>query len=76
MGRQEWQEMTPKTIICARELPSGEQCEALAVITSIQYVYDQQPSIGKRDDQILREIHYRVVCPFCGERTIIDSEEP
>jgi hypothetical protein len=65
--------VTPRPVKCGKALPDGSECREFATVTSSQYVYDRQPTIGGEPDYTLKEIHYNAVCPKCGDRKIVES---
>ena len=65
--------MMPRPIQCAADLADGTKCDQSATVTKIHYVYDRQPVGGEPDGYNLNEIHYSVVCPNCGQRTLIEK---
>jgi len=65
--------VTLRPIKCGADLPDGTKCNKFATVTNTRYVYDRQPTIGGRPDYNLKEIHYRAVCPKCGERKVVES---
>lgn len=67
--------MMPRPIKCAAELPDGSKCDEFAIVTNIQYLYDRQPIGGEPDGYNLNEIHYKAVCPKCGERTLVEKPD-
>jgi hypothetical protein len=65
--------VTPRPIKCGADLPDGTKCKEFATVMNTQYVYDRQPVAGDHPDYKLKEIHYRAVCPKCGERKVVKS---
>ena len=63
---------SPEPIPCGATLAEGGRCDELATVTNIQYKYDRRPTDSGRDDYILREVRYRLLCPNCGERRLIE----
>jgi hypothetical protein len=64
---------TPKPMKCGAELTNGTKCDEFAVVTGIQYIYDRVPEADDSQAYDLKEIHYRAVCPKCGDRTLIET---
>jgi hypothetical protein len=67
--------MMPKPMKCGAPLTGGLSCEELVTVTHAQYVYDREPIEGEPSGYNLNQVHYRAVCPKCGERKLTEKPE-
>ena len=64
--------MTPEPRICGAELDDGGKCQEKAIVQAVQYYYRPRPGQVVPTLHVLKEIHYRVDCPKCGDRLQIE----
>jgi hypothetical protein len=56
---------------CGALLEDGRKCSQLAAVVKTDYVYDRRPLVGEPVEFALKEVHYHIVCPTCGEHKIV-----
>jgi hypothetical protein len=62
--------MQPATIICDNRRADGAPCGQVALVHMVHYVYAIEQQRGKGSSaHVLRETHYEIECPQCGQRT-------
>ena len=63
--------MEPEPRKCDADLGDGKRCQEMAMVLGIHYHYGTRPGVATPTVHYLRETHYQIRCPKCGERTQI-----
>lgn len=58
--------MQPATIICDSRSSQSARCGETALVRAVSYVYERE---GESAAPVLREAHFHIDCPRCGQRT-------
>jgi len=68
--------MHPATIICDNRVRDSARCGETALVRCISYVYSREADAGSvAAGPVLREAHYQINCPRCGQRKQIERFE-
>jgi hypothetical protein len=64
--------MQPATITCDSHASQSARCGETALVRAVSYVYARERESAA---PVLREAHYQIDCPRCGQRTQIERFE-
>jgi phage terminase large subunit GpA-like protein len=65
--------MQPATIICENRFSDSARCGETALVRGVRYVYARTTGSDVESAQpVLREAHFQIECPRCGERQQVE----
>ena len=65
--------VTSELRICGATLDDGSACVEKAIVQAVHYYYKPLSGQVVPTLHVLREIHFRVDCPKCGDRLQVET---